>query len=281
MAVQPTYARRQLGAALKRLRTAADLSMEDAADALDWSRTKILRGEAGTVKITPHDLGLLVDLYGAESEEAARLGSLLQDSRSSRWWDGFEPYISVTLDEFLSLESRASAIHLANTGVFPGIVQSPAYAAAVFEASGQVPDPDVRDALVELRLRRAKRAFRGDDFSVNVVLGGALFYVETGGRATLRGQIQHVLDLCDAPGTCIQVIPLSAPTAVMAGGLIMLDFDEPHLSSVAYAEHQAGMTLVDLPLDVRRLKRGFDHLKSQALSPESTRKFLSTRLEEL
>lgn len=254
--------------------------MEDAAGALDWSRTKILRGEAGTVRVTLQDLRRLADVYGATDTETTRLERLLDDSRSYRWWQEFEDFVPVPLDEFLSLESQATRIEVANTSIVPGLFQSREYTEAVFGASAQVPDPDRREALVELRTRR-QRVFDDETVSVQAVLGEALLLTELGGLEVLQGQLRHLLRLSDHPRVEIRVIPLKATQAIMSGNLTLFSFDEPVPTSVSVVEHQGGMTLYDSVLEVRRLQRAVDHLKSQALSTDETKKLITSRLEEM
>jgi transcriptional regulator with XRE-family HTH domain len=78
----PEVKRRRLKAALRRGREAAGLTPKQVSDALDWSVSKIIRIEAGTVGLTVTDLRALIDLYRITDEK--RQAELLELARGSR-----------------------------------------------------------------------------------------------------------------------------------------------------------------------------------------------------
>src|SRR5580692_2914454 len=67
----PTVRRRELGALLRRLRTEKGLTVEQAADRLLFSTSKLSRMETGHGVATPRDVRALCDLY-AVTDEAER-----------------------------------------------------------------------------------------------------------------------------------------------------------------------------------------------------------------
>ena len=64
----PTVRRRELGALLRRLRTEKGLTVEQAADRLLFSMSKLSRMETGHGVATPRDIRDLCDLYGVTDE---------------------------------------------------------------------------------------------------------------------------------------------------------------------------------------------------------------------
>ena len=62
--------RRRLTTQLKRLRRKAELTQRQVAQALDWSPSKIIRIEQGTVRIRVTDLQALLNLYGVTDPTA-------------------------------------------------------------------------------------------------------------------------------------------------------------------------------------------------------------------
>lgn len=278
MGVTPTHARRELGKELQRLREAARLTQPKVADACTWSRAKVARIEGGQVTLTPHDLDLLARLYRATDAERENLVALLERTEEGQWWHKYGALVSSVLDELMSLEAQAAAIHAASTSAFPGLLQSPDYARAVFARAAKVPDPDDVEALVELRIRRQR--ILDEDTELHAVLGEELLLRQTGGPQVLRRQLEHVVALSERPNVTIRVLPLTAEAGVLVGGLVIYDF-EADTTSVAYSEHVGGTNSYHPPHDVRRLKRDFEHLKSQSLSPENTRSLFQARLKEL
>lgn len=278
MGVTPTHARRELGKELQRLREAAKLTQPKVADACTWSRAKVARIEGGQVTLTPHDLDLLARLYQATDAERENLIVLLERTDEGQWWHKYGALVSSVLDELLSLEAQATTVHAASTSAFPGLLQSPDYARAVFARAAKVPDPDDVEALVELRIKRQRILNEGTE--LRALLGEELLLRRTGGPRVLRQQLEHVVTLSEHPHVTVQVLPLTAEAAVLVGNLLVFDFGAD-ATSVAYSEHAGGMNPYHSPHDVRRLKRDFEYLRSQALSPEDTRSLMQVRLEEL
>jgi transcriptional regulator with XRE-family HTH domain len=64
----PTVRRRRLAAELRRLRDQAQLTIEDVAEKLECSSSKISRIETGNVGVTPKDTRELLRLYGVPDD---------------------------------------------------------------------------------------------------------------------------------------------------------------------------------------------------------------------
>jgi transcriptional regulator with XRE-family HTH domain len=66
-----------LGIALRQLRSAAHLTLEDVAERLHWSATKLSRVERGQALLSDMDLDSLTDVYGVDNELKVELRSVL------------------------------------------------------------------------------------------------------------------------------------------------------------------------------------------------------------
>lgn len=276
MAAEPTYARRELGAELKRLRERAKLTQVRVADTCKWSQAKVVRMEAGNVALTPHDMDVLAEQYGASAEERRQLMLMMDRCQEGQWW---QPYnVSTSMDEYLSHESRAVRIRVGNFGCWPGLLQSRAYAQAIFADSPHVPDPDEAESIVDLRMRRARILDTDVDFQA--VVSEALLVSPIGGNLVHRQQLSHVLALGERPNVTVQAVPLATETTITVGGLIIFEF-AGRTTTVAYGEHAIGLTSYQNRLTVRRCSREFEHLKTHAWSPEETRAQLKLRIDNL
>ncbi len=107
MDYSPTVRGRRLMRELTRLRHAQGLSLEVAAQRLDFSKSKLYRLENGRGRITLDDLEDMLDLYAARSPQREALVQLGRDARKRGWWTA---YSDVFTGSYVGLESEASAI---------------------------------------------------------------------------------------------------------------------------------------------------------------------------
>jgi hypothetical protein len=93
----------------------------------------------------------------------------------------------------------------------------------------------------------------------------------------MRRQLERLADLADLPNVTIQLLPFSAGVhPAMDGGFSILGFPEPSDPSVVYLENSAGSVYLEEPAEVDRFNRMFSHIIAKALSPEDSRRLLST-----
>ncbi|MGI8445794.1 MAG: Scr1 family TA system antitoxin-like transcriptional regulator, partial [Streptosporangiaceae bacterium] len=143
---------------LKRLREASGLSSDEAAQRLDFSKSKLYRIENGKARVDHDDLEDMLDLYDVRSPERDALAALGRDSRRRGWWTN---YRDVFTGSYVGLESEAATIQVVSHLV-PGLFQTPAYARAVITETAPWLDTDETDRRVVARTAR-QRAVLGRD----------------------------------------------------------------------------------------------------------------------
>jgi transcriptional regulator with XRE-family HTH domain len=103
-----TVQRRRLRMELRRLREDRQLTQRQAADCLEWSMSKLVRIEAGSVSVSRADLNALLDCYKVTSQsERERLHAL--NPRRESWWQEYQYQISHSFAEYLGFESESLA----------------------------------------------------------------------------------------------------------------------------------------------------------------------------
>src|SRR6266568_3572608 len=99
----PTVRRRELGALLRKLRTEKGLTVEQAAEQLMFSMSKLSRMETGHGVATPRDIRDLCDLYGvtdaAQRDHMRNLATEAKRTRQRILSRDEPPSFSVVLDE--------------------------------------------------------------------------------------------------------------------------------------------------------------------------------------
>src|SRR4051794_19865525 len=82
----PTIRRRRLASELRRLREAADLTIDEVGEKLECSASKVSRIETGHVGVTPRDARDMLELYGLTGDEREALVQLAREARKPGWW---------------------------------------------------------------------------------------------------------------------------------------------------------------------------------------------------
>ena len=131
-ASEATVLRMLLGAQLRRLREAADISAEDAGYEIRASRSKISRMETGRVGFKLRDIEDLLTLYGVlDEKQRAKVIALASRSREPEWWTEYNDILPDWFETYLGLESAATTIRGFETQFVPGLFQTEDYARAV------------------------------------------------------------------------------------------------------------------------------------------------------
>ena len=102
----PKVRRRRLGIELRQLREAIDLTIEQVAERLEVSDSKISRIENGQVSATPRDVRDMATLYGVSGQRLDNLMQLARETREKPWWYQY----SDMQQDFAAYEAEASQL---------------------------------------------------------------------------------------------------------------------------------------------------------------------------
>ncbi|MFK4112268.1 helix-turn-helix domain-containing protein [Streptomyces sp. NPDC002176] len=168
--------------------------------------------------------------------------------------------------EAAEAEAQAISIKEYSPLLIPGLLQTPAYARAVFRAYLPTEPEQQLDELVSVRTDRAVLLDDPTDLVLWVVVDEAALRRVTGGRAVMAEAVRHVADAARRHRAIVQVLPFDtgAHTA-MEGPIRLMDFaDAPPM---VYFEGVGTGRLEDDPSTVRARQRTFELLAACALSP--------------
>ena len=128
----PAGPRRRLGTELRKLRNGAGLHLDEVAQALGCSTSKVSRLETGKGVPKASDVRQMIRLYGRTTDdEQETLLQLVRDSRAEGWWttytDGVAPerfFLDVP-GRYAALETDAVALRTVDVGPLDGLLQIP------------------------------------------------------------------------------------------------------------------------------------------------------------
>jgi len=262
----PALQRRELGALLRALRNAKSLTVEQVADHLLCSPSKVSRMETGQ-GATPRDIRDLCDLYGvADTAERDRLTTLAREGKRPARWQRYD----LAYARYAELEEEAVAISAFQSSVVNGLLHTKDYARASHEGAMPRLDPHQIDLQIEAKLTRQRILTRSDPPRLDVVLDEAALHRMVGGRQVMAGQLTKILETAALPNVVVQVLPYEAgfhPAVESNFTILALPNPAP---DVVFVEGLIGSNYLDRPDDLKKYREIFDRLRSIALNPKDT-----------
>lgn len=277
-----TAGRFRLRAELRQRREECGLTQEQAASEMEWSLSKLVRIEAGTVGISVNDLRALLGLYGLrDRSQIDELLALARTARQRVWWSQYREALPPAYLEFIGCESDAARIRYFHPTVVPALCQTPDYARAVIADGGADPLPaEVVEARLDVRLTRIKEMFnRPEPATLTVLLDEAVTRRPVGGADVMRAQLHHLATLATRDGVSVGVVPFTAGVhAGLYGSFVLFEFADPADEPLLYLEQAPiQMLLRDRPDQVAEYARMFQRLAGLALpAPETIALLLRT-----
>lgn len=284
----PVVGRRRLRSTLRRAREAAGLTQEQVAYAMDWSLSKLIRIEAGTVSISTNDAKALLNLY--QLTDPAQVGDLVELARLSRrrtWWSQYKDTVPAAYLSYVGLEAEASAMQFFQSSGIPGLLQTETYARATVAAAASTTSLDPLDAAEaetrhSIRMHRQRDVFsRAQPAEIEVVLDEAVLHRQTGGPDCIREQLLHLVAIGEAANISIRVLPFAAGDYAPQPPFIVLQFPDPEDTEVVYREGVLANDMFDRPDSVAPYRRTFRRLQEMSSSPAESRSLIEKIAGEL
>jgi transcriptional regulator with XRE-family HTH domain len=264
----PTARRRQLGTELRRLRTEAGMTIDQVAERLECSESKISRVETGHVTALPRDVRDMLTLYGVSGDLLDELMQVARDARKKGWWHAYK---DVPRSAYVGFESAAERISSYETMLVPGLLQTSAYARAVMHALLPGLHPLEIEHRVELRRFRQALLTRDEPPAMRWILDEAVLRRSVGGPEVMPEQLRWLATAAELPTVTIQVLRFEAGAHIgMYGPFTILSFREPAEADLVYLEHATRESYIEAEEELRRYRLSFDQLCRAALDPNES-----------
>ena len=280
----PTVRQRELGKRLRALRLEHGLTVEDVAEKIMCSATKISRLETAARRPSLRDVKDLCLLYDVDKSTAEEFMIIAREAREQEWWTQFE---DLNLDPYLGLEEAASAITSYTMYYIPALLQIEDYTRVIIETIAPRMDPKILDQRVKVRMRRQERLEESDKPRYRVFLDEAVLYRSVGGLVVMAAQLDKILEAERKNKVTFQIVPFDLGAhAAQDSNFILFEFDkkprsspseeksgsspldeEPMLSPVVFVEALTGNHYLGKDGDIKRYREAVEYLRDTALSP--------------
>jgi transcriptional regulator with XRE-family HTH domain len=275
--VSATVRRRRLGAELRQYRESAGLTIEQVADHMGCSTSKISRLETGQIGSSPGDVHRILTLLGVEEAKLGELLEVAEQTRQRGWW---HRQSSVLTSEYVAFEQAAEQIRSYEAQCVPGLLQTEGYARAILDSVGAGPDQIERR--LRVRLRRRSLLTQDDPVTFWCVIDEAALLRPVGGPAVMRRQLEHLAAVSVVDNVTLQVLPLRVGAhAGMDGSFAVLHFAHDSDPDTVYVAVATGGVFQEKPDEVRRYTWIFDELTNVALTPADSTEIILAMAREL
>lgn len=271
---QSTVLGRRLGGELLRLRDAAGVTQQQAAQVLSATATKVVKMERGWVPMRDPDIRALCEYYGADDPEIVRrLTGLAKADRDRRkangWWNQYPELSSMV--EYLALEDIATSLRTWQHSYVPGLLQTPDYARALAVGNGAWEDPEDIEPFVAARMARQARLSGDRPLECWAVFGEGALRQLVGGREVMRAQLDRLLEMADAPNVRLQVVPfLSGAHPGMTSAFTIVSFGEPGALDVVQADMISTTAWLESEADSERHSQIFERIARLGMAQQSS-----------
>jgi transcriptional regulator with XRE-family HTH domain len=247
------------GAEVKRLRVAAGLTQQQLADLLNVTRSYITQIESGRTRCRAD--------FAARLDRGLKSGSALVDA----WDELLDSIKSDKYPEFFAnfpkAEQLAIMLRAFEERIVYGLFQKESYARALL-GDGKA---------LENRMRRQEILYRDHPPLVSVVMDETVLYREVGGKATMKEQLEHLIELSHRERVSLQIAPICYIRNVWTPFVIATLSDH---CQVVYTDNAYGGETTTDPNHIALVSETFVMLQAEALNVRDTRALIRKAIDE-
>lgn len=274
----PGVRKRRLSAALRALRTGAEMTSAEAAEQLDWSAAKVTWIERNEWKRPRrHEVESMLDLYGVAGAEREHLLNLVSEAKGHSDWHQYADLFVGPLPDF---EAEARRIRTYEALVIPGLLQTPDYASAVFRGGRVVPSADI-DRKVKSRMARRRVLDDPDGPHLTAIIDEAALRKVADSHAVMHEQLRFLAGMAAHYRVTVLVVPNTAGIhPAVDGAFALIDFPPPEPGIVCLSTAAETLYVEDADY-VERHTLIYDHLQACALDAGQSLDFINMIAAEL
>jgi transcriptional regulator with XRE-family HTH domain len=269
----PTIRERRLAGELRRLREASPLMLEQAAEQLGWSKTKLSRIETTLRRVSAAEVQQILALYGVTGNRLDALVDFARTARQRGWWDAYATSLPTDYATYIGLEAEAEALNTFTMGLVHGLMQTEEYAHHVIKSALMRFSPPAEvDRRVAARMARQKAlAEREEPLRIWSILDETALRRVIGSPEVMRAQYGRITEMAELPNIMFQVMPVEAGAHPgVVGNFTIIEFPEHFTPDIVYAENMTSALYIEDEKEVHTYSLAFEQMRATALSPNES-----------
>ncbi|WP_327329922.1 MULTISPECIES: helix-turn-helix transcriptional regulator [unclassified Streptomyces] len=259
----PSDSLRTFGAVVQALREHAGLSRTELGARVQYSKHTVESVELG--RRMPDDV------FVERAEEA--LGNTGALRKAACHLTRGEAGLAAWFRRWARLEREAVSLCTYECRLVPGLLQSEAYARAVFDNSIPLLTDEQAEAQLTARMERQAMLRERPTVPFSFIVEESVLRRRLGGEQVQANMLDHVLELTAPRNVTFQVVPLELPFHGCLDGPMRI-LETPEGRRLGYSEGQQNGRLISDPKEMSLLCQRYDTLRSQALNPKDSKDLL-------
>ncbi|MFG3056164.1 helix-turn-helix domain-containing protein [Kitasatospora sp. NPDC048239] len=277
----PTLRQRRLGAELRRMREQAGLGGSQLARAIGVGPAHVTQMEAGKTGISAERLRTIAAVCMCTNQPLIdALVDIIAERGKAGWWEEYDGTLSTDFLHVAEIEGHARTISTYTITFIPGLLQTEAYATAVF--SGALPplshhEIDLRTAF---RMQR-QRIIRSGKTPYTAFIHEASLRMQFSGARVQVEQLGCLIEDSESPSISVRVVPFNVDAPPSASeNFTYAEGPIPDLDT-AQMDMSPGCQLFDAPAHLARFRSTLARMTSTSLPEEESRDFIRSIKQEM
>ncbi len=276
---QRLAARRQLGAELRSLREARELTGQQLADQLGWSQAKVSRIEGARTRAEVSDVAAMLDALQVAGGKQDRLLEFAETAAgpASTWRNSTGVGLTRRQQDFINSEAAALRLRHYQPVLLPGYLQTPDYARRVIEFAGT---KDV-DRALQARLARGAVLTAANAPAYEIVLLETVLRWRPFEPSLMLDQLHALEVAARRRNVTLRVVSLGREQRVFVQHpFVMYDFGDDAPAEVLVETTRTDLRLTEAA-DVQAYLGWFERLQRSALSATDSLRLIRSVAHEL
>ncbi|MFJ7249600.1 helix-turn-helix domain-containing protein [Kitasatospora sp. NPDC098652] len=276
----PTLRQRRLGIELRRMREQAGFGGTELGRMVGMSPAQVTQMESGRIGISTDRLRVIAAACSCVNEPLIEALATLIGERGKGWWEEYRGTLSDDFLDVAEVEGHAQRLATFTITFLPGLLQTSAYASAVFSRAFPAPAPHEVDLRTAFRMQR-QQIIRSGDVPYTGFIHEAALRMQFSGPKILADQLGALIEDSYTPGISIRVVPFDIETLpgpsenfTYANGAV------PELDTVQM-DSGHGNHLYDAPPHLAAFRETLARMESVALSEDESRSFMQAVKAEM
>jgi transcriptional regulator with XRE-family HTH domain len=276
---EPTMRAAWLGQELRALREGKKITAREVAGYLGKAPSTLSRLESGLYPPRETEVTGYLELCGVnDPHKRTDLLTMCHDVGQRGWWNGYEGDVASSLMDRMWIEAKTLEILACDLSYFPGLLQTPEYAEALFRTGSPHASNQEITRWSEFRMTRQHVVNGLRPLKLACLIDEYLLHRMTGSAEVMKAQLDHLLVAQKKDNVDIRVLPAGMCNGV-TGSFEVLTLDAPY-PRVGYVATSVGDICVEGE-SVEALSQTYDRLLNIALTPAASRKLITAERNKL